>query len=161
MVIFKMKYDGLLRTLTFLILIAVVGVIIYFFMYSSGGYLPAWLTLLSGSIAFLILLSSPRKVIVSQHYLELHSLLKLRLIPLKDINYIGLTSGKKQRPYIPLFALWGLFGYFGVYFSLRKFRVFRLFATQRRLMVEVRYHSGKKRILLGVTETRKLYKLLK
>ncbi len=157
---FLMKRDGFCRFITILFCITVLGMVVFLVWRSSGTYLPAWFAILASSIILLILLSVPRRVVISQHNVELHSLLDVKTIPLCEITHVGFVPRRVLKASLPLLGSFGVFGYFGYFYCIKRKQVFKFFARSRKNLVEIHYHGQKRCVVVGVRNAREFVRIL-
>lgn len=122
-------------TLLYIVVFAMVGVALY--MLYDGGYLSAWFASFIMALLLLMALSIPRKIVVGERFLTIHSLLDLTRIEVDQIMSIRKISPRRLRWMIPIFGSYGFFGYYGHYFDLRNFRKVKIYASEWRYLVEV------------------------
>lgn len=103
----------------------------------SGGYLSAWFTLLVVELISLMALSIPRKIVVTEDWLAVHSLLDITEIPREEIASVRILPQKSLKWFFPLFGGCGFFGYYGHYFDLKHFDCIRIYASEWKNMVEI------------------------
>lgn len=130
MVKYKMRYSKLMLTMSVVLILAIIAVLVYFYIVSGGSFFPAWLTILGISIGLLVLLSIPRYVILSPQSIEIHCVLELTTIRYDDIVKIRTLTNDEMRFSVPFCGIFGLFGYYGYYINLKKMRTFRLYSRK-------------------------------
>ncbi|HIW11475.1 MAG TPA: hypothetical protein H9888_08300 [Candidatus Rikenella faecigallinarum] len=132
---FRFRIDRRTRWFT-LGALAVIACGVGALFYSSGGsYLPAWFTTVVAALLLLAALSIPRFMRVSPHSVEIHCVMELIKIPVRDIRYVRFIERSQMRYCFPIWGIYGIGGYYGYYFSLRERKVFRLAASQWRNFV--------------------------
>lgn len=122
--------DRRARVLSFLFLVGVGALIVFLFYNSGGTYLPAWFTAVIAAALLLALMSVPRYLRVSPHMIEIHGVMELTTIPIRDIKTIRHLSAKEMKFCLPVWGIYGMLGYFGYYINLRDRSLFRLFASR-------------------------------
>lgn len=129
------KYDMKLgkrpKWLTILTIVIIVGFFVFFYATSSGSYMPAWFIILILALLALLALSIPRYILLTHTSVEIHCIMELTAIPVKNIKNIRPLSHKSMQWCIPvpLLGIYGIFGYYGYYFDLRHFKLFKLFSA--------------------------------
>ncbi len=159
---YRMRRDLLSRILTLLFATMAALVVAYFFLYSSGSYLPAWLTILGVTIALIALIQIPRAVVISTNYIEVMCVLKVVRIAKDEITEISQLPAKYSKwllP-IPILSVWGIPAYFGIYLDIKRFRVVRLYATERRNLVLIK-RNGRSNTIISIDRPSHLIELFK
>lgn len=120
------------KWITILTMVILVAFVCFFYATSGGSYMPAWLSILILSLLTLLALSIPRYITVSQTSIEVHCIMELTVISIKNIKNIRPLSNRSMKWCIPvpLLGIWGVWGYYGYYFDLRNFRLFKLFSKE-------------------------------
>lgn len=123
--------DKMAKWVTISILFLILCCFTYFYLRSTGSYLPAWFTILIFALLTLLALSIPRYVTISGTSMEIHCIMELTAIPIKNIKNIRPISKKRMQwclP-VPLLGIWGVFGYYGYYFDFKSMKLFKLFSS--------------------------------
>lgn len=132
---FRFRMDKRAVWLTAAALLVLTGGIGWLFYASGGSYLPAWFATVVVALLLLAALSIPRFMRVSPHSVEIHCVMELIKIPIRDIRHVRLVERSHMRLCFPIWGVYGVGGYYGYYFNLRERRVFRLCASQWRNFV--------------------------
>lgn len=132
---FRFRIDKRARWITLLALLLIAGGVGWLFYSSGGSYLPAWVTTVIIALLLLAALSIPRFMRVSPHSVEIHCVMELAKIPVRDIRQVQLLDPAVMKYCIPIWGVYGIGGYYGYYFSFRARKVFRLYASQWRNFV--------------------------
>ncbi|MCC8036054.1 MAG: PH domain-containing protein [Rikenellaceae bacterium] len=133
---FGYKRDKRCKRLTavyLLLLSAILSVIIFMVDF---GYMEAWLLTVLGAVLALYILSIPRYVKVDDEFLEIHCIVEMTRIDLRDIVAIRRAEpGEYSNRLICTLGSYGFFGYFGYYLDLKEWDFIKVYATQRRNLV--------------------------
>jgi hypothetical protein len=139
---FKYRLDRRTKIITALFLLIIAAGVALMFYKSGGSYLPAWFTTLVAALVLLAMLSIPRFILVSPHSLEIHCVLQLVKMPIKDIRSIRFIEPGDMRFSIPIWGIYGVFGYYGYYWGCKQRRLFRLYASRWRNLVLIEDVQG-------------------
>lgn len=104
----------------------------------EGGYVSAWFGSFIIALVALMLMSVPRKIVVTEQTLQIRCLLDITEIKLSEISSVRAVSRKDMRWKIPIFGSVGFFGYFGKFIDFRRFRMVGIYATEWGNFVEIR-----------------------
>ena len=132
---FRFWMDKRAKWLTALALSILAAGVGWLFYASGGSYLPAWFTTVVVALMLLAALSIPRFIRISPHSVEIHCVMELIKIPVRDIRHIRFVERGHMKYCFPIWGIYGIGGYYGYYFSLRERKVFRLCASQWRNFV--------------------------
>ncbi len=132
---FRFRMDKRAKWLTALALSILAAGVGWLFYASGGSYLPAWFTTVVVALMLLAALSIPRFIRISPHSVEIHCVMELIKIPVRDIRHIRFVERGHMKYCFPIWGIYGIGGYYGYYFSLRERKVFRLCASQWRNFV--------------------------
>ncbi len=122
-------------TVLYIIIIAFLGFTLYELY--AGGFVSAWFASFVMALLLLMSLSIPRKIIVNERHLAIHSLLDLTEIDIDQIKSIRKVSPRHIKYAIPIFGSYGFFGYYGHYFDLQRFRTIKIYVSEWRYLVEI------------------------
>lgn len=132
---FRFRMDKRAKWLTTIALLTIAGGVGWLFYSSGGSYLPAWFATVVVALLLLAALSIPRFMRVSPHSVEIHCVMELTKIPIRDIRYVRFIERGQMKWCFPVWGIYGMGGYYGYYFNLRERKVFRLCASQWRNFV--------------------------
>ena len=115
------------------VLIAVLGDLL-----GSSGYLQAWLYSILIAIAALYVLSIPRYISVDDLHLEIHCMVEMTRIDIRDIATVRRVDAAQLRGKLWIvLGSYGFFGYFGYFFNWREWELVKTYATQWANFVEI------------------------
>lgn len=103
----------------------------------DGGFVSAWFASFVMALLLLMSLSIPRKIIVDDKNLSIHSLLDLTEIGIDQIVSIRKISPRQLKWTLPIFGSYGFFGFYGHYFDFWNFRRIKIYASEWRYLVEI------------------------
>ena len=132
---FRFQLDKRAKWLTTIALLLIGGGVGWLFYSSGGSYLPAWFTTVVVALLLLAALSIPRFMRVSPHSVEIHCVMELIKIPIRDIRHVRFIERGQMKFCVPIWGVYGIGGYYGYYFNLREKKVFRMCASQWRNFV--------------------------
>lgn len=132
---FRFRLDKRAKWLTAIALLLIGGGVGWLFYSSGGSYLPAWFTTVVVALLLLAALSIPRFMRVSPHSVEIHCVMELIKIPIRDIRHVRFIERGQMKFCVPIWGVYGIGGYYGYYFNLREKKVFRMCASQWRNFV--------------------------
>ncbi len=135
---FKYDRDKQCRRLTavWIGIIAVAVVIIA--LLGGSGYMQAWLYSVLVAVTALYALSIPRYVSVDRDNLEIHCVVEMTRIDIRDVALVRKVDMEARRGRLWLvLGSYGFFGYFGYYFDWRNWEMVKVYATERAHFVEI------------------------
>lgn len=103
----------------------------------EGGYLSAWFTSFVVALIALMSLSIPRKIILTDEWVQVECLLDITEIRCDEIASVRAVRTSEMKWMIPFFGAYGFFGYYGHFFDLKHWDRVRIYATEWRNMVEI------------------------
>lgn len=124
------KRSRFVRWFTIGLGVVIVGIFVYFLISSGGTYLPAWFMTVAMAVLLLGVLSFPRYVKISPVSLEIHCIVDLTRIPLREIKQVRLLDRSEMKFSLPIFASLGFGGYFGHFFGFGDMGTFVMYATE-------------------------------
>lgn len=104
----------------------------------EGGYVSAWFGSFIVALIALMLMSVPRKIVVTEETLQIRCLLDITEIKLSEISSVRAVSRKNMSLKFPIFGSVGFFGYFGKFIDFRHFRLVEIYATEWGNFVEIK-----------------------
>lgn len=144
---FRFRLDRHAKVLTIAALTVIAAGVWWFFYTSGGSYLPAWCTTVVVASLLLAALSIPRFMRVSPHSVEIHCLLELVKIPIREIQHVRFVERRDMKGCFPIWGVYGLGGYYGYYLDLRERKVFRMCASQWRNFVRIETGNGRRYVV--------------
>ncbi len=127
---FKYTPNKRTRRLTWIISLTV-GVLLGFFMlYSRSGYFPIWFGFFALTLITLLVLSIPRRIVVTERTFEIRCVVELTSIALEDIASIRKMEPGEMKFSFPVLAGYGFFGYYGYYYNFSELSFFKVYASQ-------------------------------
>lgn len=150
---FRQRYDRRTRWVTAVVICVSIGALVYLAFTSSGTYLPGWFALTVVAVLALAALSIPRYVLLTSRSMELHCLVRIEVVAMREIKRVRVLLADDMRwavP-VPLFGVFGVFGYYGYYVDLRRRKLFKLYARgwNNFVMIEDVYEEV---MVLGVAD---------
>lgn len=139
---FRFRLDRRAQWLTITALAVIATGVGGLFYVSGGSYLPAWFSTVVVASLLLAALSIPRFMRVSPHSVEVHCLLELVKIPIREIRYVRFIEPGQMRFCLPIWGIYGIGGYYGYFFNLRERRICRVYASQWRNFVRIETVDG-------------------
>ena len=104
----------------------------------EGGYVSAWFGSFIAALIALMLMSVPRKIVVTEQTLQIRCLLDITEIKRSEISSVRAVSRKDMGWKFPIFGSVGFFGYFGKFIDFRRFRLVEIYATEWGNFVEIK-----------------------
>ncbi len=112
--------------------VAVAFVYIY-----DGGYMLAWFLSFLVAIVGLMILSIPRKIVLTDESVEICCVSDRTSITYNDIASVRIVPKREMRWFVPIFAAMGFFGFYGYYLNLRKLDLVTVYASKWDGFVEI------------------------
>ncbi len=137
MEIFKYKNGRYTLYWTAVYIIAIVLLAALLMQLYEGGYVSAWFGSFIVALVALMLMSVPRKIVVTEHSVQIRCVLDITEIPLAEISSVRAVGRKEMGWKFPIFGSVGFFGYFGYYIDFRHFRLVEIYATEWGNFVEI------------------------
>ncbi|MBE6181449.1 MAG: hypothetical protein E7148_01985 [Rikenellaceae bacterium] len=122
-------------SIIYLVVFILLGITLYFLY--EGGYLSAWFTSFIVALIALMSLSIPRKIVITDEWVEICCLLDITEIRREEIASIRRVEKKQLKWVVPLFGGCGFFGYYGHFFDLRHFERVKIYASEWNNFVEI------------------------
>lgn len=134
---YPFRIDRRTRYWTLLYVVVYLGLGVGLYLLYEGGFFSAWFATSIGALLLLMALSIPRKLIVTEHSVEVRCLLDITEIPREEIASVRRVEEEDMRLLFPLFGGCGFFGYYGHFFDLKHFERLKIYASEWRNMVEI------------------------
>ncbi|MCD8071802.1 MAG: PH domain-containing protein [Alistipes sp.] len=135
---FGYKRDKRCIRLTAVYIILLAAVLALLLLVVDFGYVEAWILAVLGAVVALYILSIPRYVKVDDEFLEIHCVVEMTRIDLRDITSIRKVEPDQPRTrLLCLLGSYGFFGYFGYFLDLGQWDFVKVYATERRNLVEI------------------------
>lgn len=137
MQIFKYHIDRrtiVYTILTFMVFISVAAALLLLY---AGGFFSAWFISLVLAMIALMVLSVPRKVVVTDEALEIRCVSDITVIEVREIASVRLLPKEQVRGVIPIFGAVGFFGYYGKFFDFKELETFTIYASEWNNFVEI------------------------
>ncbi|MBP3533998.1 MAG: hypothetical protein J6J75_06820, partial [Alistipes sp.] len=97
------------RTAMHLVVFAALAVVLLYVY--DGGYILAWFISIMVAVIGLMILSIPRKIVLTDNSLDILCISDFTETPYGDIISARAVDGREMRLFMPLFASAGFFGY--------------------------------------------------
>lgn len=134
---FTYKRDKRVRRLT-LIECGVLVVCLLLALFFGSSYLQAWIYSVIIAVTALYVLSIPRYIKVDDENFEIHCLVEMTRIDIRDIASIREVERREyMRGVLPLLGSYGFFGYYGYYFDFRRWETIKVYASELNHLVEI------------------------
>ena len=134
---FKYTRDRKTRRLTWIISAVVAVAFATVVLLVAEEYLRAWIVLIMLITLLLFVMSIPRSIRVSGEAVEIHCVVEMTRIAIKDIRSVRRVTRRDTGFLLPLLGGYGFFGYYGYFLSLRRWEMMRVYATQWEHLVEI------------------------
>ena len=134
---YRNSYSPLVWVLT-TVHIVLFGVLVWLSLaLFDGGYITAWFVSLLVAVMALMMLSIPRKTVLTDDSVEIFCISDHTDIPYCEIVSVRELANRETRWLFPIFAAFGFFGYYGHYLNLRRMEAVKIYATRWRGLVEI------------------------
>ena len=137
MEIFKYKNGRYTLYWTAVYIVVIVLLVAVLMQLYEGGYLSAWFGSFIVALLALMLMSVPRKIVVTEQTMQIRCLLDITEIPLSEISSARAVNRKEMSWKFPIFGSVGFLGYFGRYIDFKRFRMVEIYATEWGNFVEI------------------------
>jgi hypothetical protein len=127
---FKYTRDKRTRRLTWIISLVVGALLGFFALYSRSGYFPIWFGLFALTLITLMVLSIPRRIVVTDKTFEIRCVVELTSIALEDVASIRKMEPGGMKFSFPVLGGYGFFGYYGYYYNFSELSFFKVYASQ-------------------------------
>ena len=114
------------------VVIAVALVYLY-----DGGYMLAWFLSLLVALIGLMILSVPRKIVLTDESVEICCVSDMTTIRYDDIASIRIVPQCDMRWFMPIFASIGFLGFYGYFLNLRRLDLVAVYAAKWADFVEI------------------------
>jgi hypothetical protein len=137
MEVFKYKNGRYTLYWTAVYIVVIILLVAVLMQLYEGGYLSAWFASFIVALIALMLMSAPRKIVVTEQTMQIRCLLDITEIPISDIASIRAVSRKEMNWKFPIFGSVGFMGYFGKFIDFKRFHVVEIYATEWGNFVEI------------------------
>lgn len=120
--------------LTFVVFIAVAVALLLLY---AGGFFSAWFISLVLAMIALMVLSVPRKIVVTDEALEIRCVSDITVIELREIASVQLLTKNRMRGVMPIFGAVGFFGYYGKFFDFKELETITIYSSEWNNFVEI------------------------
>ena len=127
-----------------LYLLAFVGLSVLLAFVYEGGYISAWFISLILAVLALMVLSSPRRVVVDEEGIEIQCIAEDTTLAYEDIATIRKVEKREMNSCLPIFGAVGFFGYYGRFLNLRTMEFVHIYASRWGKFVEITDIDGNK-----------------
>ena len=134
---FKYKTDRRTMAISIMMIILFIGIAIALLLLYTGGFFSAWFTSLIIALMALMILSVPRYVGIKEDSVEIHCVMDVTSIELREIASIRKVDRQQMRWIIPIFGAAGFFGYYGKFFDFKEFDAITIYASEWNNFVEI------------------------
>ena len=118
-------------------IIGFVAVAVAFVYIYDGGYMLAWVISFLVALIALMILSVPRKIVLTDEGMEICCVSDRTSITYADIASARVVPKREMRWFVPIFASMGFFGYYGYFLNLRKMDLVTVYASKWDDFVEI------------------------
>lgn len=125
------------KRLSALYILFIVGLYVLVWFLGSDGYMHAWLFSLLTAVVALFVLSIPRYIKVDAEALEIHCVVEMTRIEIRDITSIRKIKRKDWKRIWPLLGSYGFFGYYGYYFDFKEWDMLKVYTAERKNLIEI------------------------
>ncbi|MCD7962480.1 MAG: PH domain-containing protein [Rikenellaceae bacterium] len=126
---FRYRLNKKSKRLSVIFLIVSFLLIILCNYYSVSGFLPAWVISLLVTVAALYILSIPKYVRVTDNSVEIHCVIELTNIPIKNIKSIKQLDRSEMKFTAPLLGSYGFFGFYGYFYDFSRMSIVKMYAS--------------------------------
>ncbi len=135
----KFKHDRNKRTarLTVLWTVFIVAIVAAVLIFGQESYLQGWLLSILVAVIALYVLSIPLGISVDEHNLEIHCVVELTRIDVRDILSIRKVTTTEYKYLFPILGSYGFFGYYGYYLNLKNWNIVKVYASEWAHFVEI------------------------
>lgn len=142
-----MQTDKRCRWITSITFVLLVLGLSFVYYTSGGSYFPAWLSTLVVSIALLVVLSIPQRILLTPFSIEVRSLVEVTRVAYLSVERVKLLELSEMRWVVPLFGVFGFFGYYGYFIDLRRWRLVRVYGRRWSNFVLVEDRRGRQLVV--------------
>ena len=103
----------------------------------DGGYMLAWFLSFLVALVGLMILSIPRKIVLTDTSVEICCVSDRTSITYNDIASVRIVPKREMRWFVPIFAAVGFFGFYGYYLNLRRLDLVTVYASKWDDFVEI------------------------
>lgn len=134
---FNYKIDRRTMIRSVLTILVFIAIAIALLLLYKGGFFSAWFTSLIIALMALMILSVPRYISVNEESMEIHCVMDVTSIEIREIASIRKIDRQQMRWKVPLFGAVGFFGYYGKFFDLKEFDAITIYASEWNNFVEI------------------------
>ena len=114
--------------------VAVAAAFVYMY---DGGYMVAWFISFLVALIGLMILSIPRKIVLTGKSVEICCISDRTSITYNDIVSVRIVPKSEMRWFVPIFAAMGFFGFYGYFLNLRRLDLVKVYASKWDDFVEI------------------------
>lgn len=103
----------------------------------DGGYMVAWFISFLVALIGLMILSIPRKIVLTSKSVEICCVSDRTSITYNDIVSVRAVQRREMRWFVPIFAAMGFFGFYGYFLNLRRLDLVKVYASKWDDFVEI------------------------
>lgn len=155
---FKLSFYA--KIITTVVILAAAAAIYFIITNSSGNYLGWWVPIFIFAVLMLAIISAPVAMFISEEKIEIHAVLEVIEIEVKNIKKITpINKSYAIKYFIPLITTYGFFGFSGYYFDIPRLKIIRLVCTSKQnlLMIEC---VDDKNIVISATNQSEVIELI-
>lgn len=130
------------------------------FIYSSGGYILAWVISFEIAVLALMILSIPRRIEITDEGIDIFCVSDHTFLAWNQIIDVRNVDDKELKRFTPLFASYGFFGFYGYYFDIKNLEKVILYASRWKDFIEIT-NIYEERIYISSNQKKKLLEILK
>lgn len=114
--------------------VAVAAAFVYMY---DGGYMVAWFISFLVALIGLMILSIPRKIVLTSKSVEICCVSDRTSITYNDIVSVRTVQRREMCWFVPIFAAMGFFGFYGYFLNLRRLDLVKVYASKWDDFVEI------------------------
>ena len=127
----KTKYRTIIHFVVFFVIAAALLIMV------DGSYFLAWFISIVIAAIALMVLSIPRRVVLTEEGIDICCISDYTYIPYSEVAAIRTVTNEEMKWVMPLFAASGFFGYYGSYIDLKSMDFVKIYASKWSNFIEI------------------------